>query len=480
MAFSKAFVFSAALLLAPTAFATTTRVGNGDDGRDLEALKPITAGPILDARVKAANAMRALNTQGIPGLSALIPEIERTDLLLAKSDTAPTTEAPGSAEISPDTKNVYARTFAEPYAATRFFPIAETLTEDQLIALHVHEALHRALPEKLRGDENAVTHLTLALTSPGATYDRVRMTAALYLKDTPKASSKAANIAPATSTSEQTLPSEPDTSGRIAADLVKLVPAKSRTQVAYELDLPTQDTLGFNTMGSLQTIQVKSALAGFQKIGSLEFEPVLRLRSKTYGFNSLPLLSGTTSVDLQGRISVDESTDFSPFVRYTLGENYSTNSWQEGRDIATFGAFYRSESKRRYFDSSMSYSLPSSLKSDSSWRSNIDYSSVISLTVKAGFKLGKFRLGGIGELHSSNGIEVETNPDSIYSTQTVSTGSFRSILLGPEIGFQGRKFEFKAHAKWVLNGMGDLSNYGDIMDRGTGAGQVGTAFAMNF
>jgi len=64
---------------------------------------------------------------------------------------------------------VYARTFPEPHAATRFFPAAAKLDSEQLQALHIHEALHRALPDSVREDEAVVSEITLAPSATAAT-----------------------------------------------------------------------------------------------------------------------------------------------------------------------------------------------------------------------------------------------------------------------------------------------------------------------
>src|SRR5262245_2740168 len=130
---------------AATSAASTTKVGNGDDGTDLEGATPITRGIIFETRAMAVANLKALNIQGVAGLGQVIPELERSDLLMCKADVA-AMSTEGSWESSEDSKQVYARTFPEPHAPTRFFPAALKLSRDQLIALHTHEALHRALP----------------------------------------------------------------------------------------------------------------------------------------------------------------------------------------------------------------------------------------------------------------------------------------------------------------------------------------------
>jgi len=99
-----------------------------------------------------------LHTGSVPGLGHLIPEVERTRLYLAKRDVK---------------EGHFARTVAEPHSPTRFFPSALKLDRDQLITLHIHEGLHRALAASIRSDEGIVGKIALAITSPEATTDRI-------------------------------------------------------------------------------------------------------------------------------------------------------------------------------------------------------------------------------------------------------------------------------------------------------------------
>lgn len=166
--------FLSALLLAATpAFAGPGFVGNGDGGADLEGAAPITDGPIIAARARAVELLKRLNVEGVPGLGMLLPEVESSPLYLARDNRQPDGRDDQGTFHSDMRGRVYARTFAHPHAATRFFPVALGLSEDQLIALEVHEGLHRSLPASIAEDEGTVTTLTLAITSPSATFDQI-------------------------------------------------------------------------------------------------------------------------------------------------------------------------------------------------------------------------------------------------------------------------------------------------------------------
>ena len=84
------------------AHASVTKVGNGDDGADLEALTPVTEGPILAARTEALTRLKNLNVIGVAGLGMLMPELERSEMMMTAQDAHPTGEAAGDLEISPN------------------------------------------------------------------------------------------------------------------------------------------------------------------------------------------------------------------------------------------------------------------------------------------------------------------------------------------------------------------------------------------
>ncbi len=166
--------------MASVADAGPTRVGNGDDGSDLESGKKVTSGILIETRADAIARIAKLNAQNVPGLGRLLVEIEKSEIFYVAHDVKPTAES-GSDGIERNSTVVFARTFPEPVAPTRFFAAALTLEREQLIALHIHEALHRALPPDLRENETAVSQLTLSLSAPDSTHDRVQATMAKVL-----------------------------------------------------------------------------------------------------------------------------------------------------------------------------------------------------------------------------------------------------------------------------------------------------------
>lgn len=154
-------------------YAGPSRVGNGDDGTDLEGFDLVTKGKLIETKKEALKLLEKLNTPGVAGLGNLIPELENSKIYLTKKNVSSERLEEMGAFHSGTEGLVYARTFPRSYAATRFFPAALNLSKNQLIALHIHEALHRALPESVREDEKVVTQITLAIISPEQTFDSI-------------------------------------------------------------------------------------------------------------------------------------------------------------------------------------------------------------------------------------------------------------------------------------------------------------------
>jgi hypothetical protein len=178
--FVAALLLAASLTLSLNAIAAPTRVGNGDDGTDLELAKKVDSGILIETRADALARIAKLNAQNVPGLGRLLVELEKSEIFYVAHDVKPTAEAEGGG-LEHDANVVFARTFPEPVAPTRFFAAALMLEREQLIALHIHEALHRALPPDLRENESTVSQLTLALAAPDSTHDRVQATMAKVL-----------------------------------------------------------------------------------------------------------------------------------------------------------------------------------------------------------------------------------------------------------------------------------------------------------
>lgn len=472
-----AMVLGWGLIAAAPGYASVTKVGNGDDGADLETLTQITSGPILAARQRAIETVKQLNANGIPGMGLLIPELEHNNLFMATKDVHPTGEQQGSLEISADKGFVYARTFAEPYAATRFFPIAATLTADQLVALHIHEALHRSLPPDIRTDENKVMHLTMAMTSPGASYDRVFQVASLYIN---------ADVTNTAQRSGQRPTPVLETQMNSTVSVAPIVlPSKSRTEVKMGVEVYSQGRYGWSP-GITNELEVKTSLGGYRQVGSFAVEPAFRFRAKMFSEAARGLGLGATSYEVEGRIKIDDETVAGPLVRFTAKAlDESGYDWND-RDVTTVGAFYRNLSESSYFETTASYSFGSTAGKDEF--QSAKYNSILSLTGRTGLKYKYLYIGGLFDIHSSEGREISQSEQvnrqvGYYAEPTpgLMRPGFRILAVGPELGLEGKSFNFRLYAKQILNSSsGIFDDLGDNMDRGSGNAVLGTSFAMAF
>ena len=468
-----------------------TKVGNGDDGTDLEGAEPITSGPIWETRIEAVERLKSLNVRAIPGMSYVIPELETTKLLMAKQDAG--SNGPQGLETTPDGKKVYARTFAEPHAATRFFPIALTLDKNQLVALHIHEALHRALPERIRENESTVAQLTLAMTSPDATFDRVNRLVAIYL-GTPTEATEAAAVA---------------VHAKVKPKLVDAIgKAPKRTQFQYEYRMQQfagrggvfipapdyNDTMhGFGLMASPW---------GVKKYGDLLIEP--QVRGKLYYLLATAALSRAYDnyslgpIDLEARLAVSsdenqEAVSYGPFVRASL-KSLDGVLGKYDRDVYTLGAFYDSSGDASYFNAKVSVSLPTKGSNRNVYVSSGDgialdigqndsfdteFNTILTVGATTGWKWKRARLGIANELHLSNGYRSSASfrqSGGSFTESVSDRGRFTLWTVGPEIAFRAGRFGMDVYAKRLMNESKaeNLTSLGDAIGRGSGQGEVGT------
>lgn len=160
-------------LLSHLTIAAPTELGNGNDGKDLLEFREVTEGIIFETRTEAVNFLSKINLRGIQGLGYLKDEVEKTKLLIARDGLTPQELLDLGAFKTGNNPVVYARTFPRPHAPTRFFPAAQELSRNQLVTLHIHEGLHRALPESIRTNEEIVEEITKVITTPNSTFEDI-------------------------------------------------------------------------------------------------------------------------------------------------------------------------------------------------------------------------------------------------------------------------------------------------------------------
>ncbi len=449
---SKKWIFSTMCLVSSLAFASTTKVGNGDDGSDLEGVDRITSGIILETRREALEHLKALNIQGIQDLGQVLPELQHSELLMAKQDVHPIS-GEGEWDTSDDRQTVYARTFAEPHAPTRFFPAALKLTRAQLVALHTHEALHRALPAGVREDESRVAYLTMAITSPSATFDRVNRIAATTMHPNPEK-----KYFPMIGSS--TAP---------ALETERILPPPTKTDVHFEF----LSFVGrYQPSSNMGKIGASGSPIGVYGLGSSSVEPIFSLDLFALGDRSAngfsvgpiglavraPVTSGTSKVGPLLQMNLKALDD-----SYLSQTQTDSHQLPADRDVYTVGAFVENHSPNNENQVQLTYTLPGNVTGQSvdqvtnkvSWSHSRPIGGIWSLTAYDGVKFRQFTLGGGFEFHHCKGVD---NDDP-----------FTIVRAGPKLKWHWRRATLALSVIWTVNDAPQtLNSLGDLAGHGTG------------
>lgn len=438
-------------------FASGTKVGNGDDGRDLEGLTPVTQGVLVETRNKAVSKLKDLKVSGIPHLGALIPEVETSKIYLVKKDVAADFSFDKGMESAPDGSAVYARTFAEPHAATRFFPAALMLSTDQLIALHIHEGLHRSLPEPVRENEEVVSKITLAMISPQASNDRVAKAVASTIPDQ-KQIKQVNALAPVGS--DILKPQRPD------LDKPSLIGYEYRIYNIDEADESVYPVQGLHVL--------KSFMHPFGS-GPDAWGFGIQL-----SFLSLPEQSymGPMQLSVRKRLTTVRQFDLEGFgeVSMVSGDSEFENT-PLGRDVTTLGVRAKRLDDDFYVENSLALSLASEAQETvGDFQYTHAYGSITTLSIRAGARLSQFELGGILDMSLADSYTV-TGSNFLYEL-----GRTRSVTLGPEFAYSKGSLRASIRGAWVVDSTQGLKlDYlGDIMGRGAGQGYLASSLEFNF
>jgi hypothetical protein len=450
------------------AWAGPTRVGNGDDGSDLEGAEPLNDSKVIEARDAAIAKLKALNVPAVPGLGMLIPELEKSALLMSKLDAEARLAADQGTYHSDMQGRVYARTFAEPHAATRFFPAALSLGQEQLQALHVHEALHRALPASVRENESVVAELTLAIVSPGASYDRVNQA------------------------SERVIPA----SDRITMVAASAVPAAPAGAVQMEAEEPIPETarvLNPSTFG----YSYRSFLQGSDPSSLVTANSMHSVRSYFFPFGSKRSSFG---LGIEGSfISRPQGTEMGPLglsARLALwsARGFDIGMWGAlslnvlsaeelknsiiGRDIMTVGISMRKDLKFAYFENRIGYTI----KSEAPERiGNIDgvhqFGGIVNVSAHVGANLFGLQAGGFAEVHLGDDYRYVAG-----AFDEPGIGRYRILSFGPEVTWMSQNFSVGVHGRFLLDSTKDASfdTMGNLLGTGVAQGSVGGTVSFFF
>jgi hypothetical protein len=448
----------------PPARAATgpTWVGNGDDGSDLEGAEPLSKGPIVEARARAVSLARNLGLPGVRGLGDLLPELERSALFLARKDVTATLPS-DQGRFHADLRGlVYARTFARPHAATRFFPVAKSLDSDQLVALHLHEALHRALPPAIREDESVVAEIALAIVAPDATRDGVE--AVMSRRLPPEPVRDAAAEGPA-GTSQQ--PAARVAPPRSNAARPSTFAYEYRNFLDHEEDTRLSQVLGMHVLSS----ELAPFGSGDTALGLGIEASLIRQPGRTV----------MGPLGLSGRLTLWSSRDFDVGVWGTASLNMLSaeelKNSKFGRDTLTAGLSLRKDFARGYVENRVGYTAEgSATRAVGAVSYDYTYGAIVQALVRAGGRVGPLQLGGYVDLNLADQYSVA---GGAFSTDT---GRYRLVSAGPEVTWNLGDFRITAHARTVLSSPDgvDFDSLGMLLGPGSGLTAVGVRASYHF
>ncbi|MCB0412911.1 MAG: hypothetical protein KDD50_01175 [Bdellovibrionales bacterium] len=428
--------------------ATTTRVGNGDNGSDLEGFERVQSGPLINAQKKAVKLLNGLNVGAIRGLGSLIPEVENTKIYITKKDVSDL-ELKSLGGFETDMRGyVYARTFARPHAATRFFPISKSLTEDQLVALHIHEGLHRALHEKIREDEKIVSDITLSITGPEATVDQI------------------------TSVCNKYVPSYENSSLAIQYYLEE--DQIERSAFSVESRIFSDNDSGTPTSAYVLNSRLYPFGGSMTGVGlGLKFSYL----QNSDGKNEI----GPLSISLVGKLNTPTRFRILWFAEGTFhsGEPEGQSTFVP-RDTKRLGLkMFTLKTDELVLSNSIQYTMGSEVKDETfSIPINYKYGDILSARMDLkGRVTQNIGVGGFLEYSLADELIVTSG-----SSSRIVNKRERIVTVGPEIGWLGSRHSFIIFSTFLLNADENfnLSRFGDILYYGSGKQNIGVKFNYNW
>ncbi len=442
-----------------------TKVGNGDDGADLENLQKITTGVLVTSKEKASQLLEKMNVRSVQYLGALPDDLQKSDMYLSMQTIETPKTFDAGLEKSDDGKNVYARTMPTPVAAVRFFPSALTLTEDQLVRLHIHESLHHTLPESIRENESAVSEITLAVCSPQSSRDQIEMTVKKYMDAVKPAVSASLPSTAATITLQA--PVEPSYTEKIQEP-------SSVTYGYQSFNLSAEDHF-LNPVTSLQTLQSYLHPWGGPNSAfgiGLAFSWI-SLANQSY--------MGPMEISARLRLATWRKFDIEVFGQHSA----MTMSAEElkrlpsMRDTSTIGISIRREAEYFYTENYVSYTEGNDKGvTVGGVGYNQNYAPITDTHISVGGKLKGFFLGGTFDFLLT---ESPVLSGTSYS-DSADRERVRVVKAGPEIGYNGKNFVTTIYYRALIDSTPgyNLSDMADLMGQGSGQGYAGATVSFKF
>lgn len=445
-----------------SAFAAPVIIGNGDDGEDLESYVQIKKGKIIETRFEAIQLLKKFEVNTIDGLGKLLPELENTKLYMTKQGL----EVEELAELGAFTREqglVYARTLPTPYAATRFYPAAKNLNPEQLIPLHIHEALHRSLPAEIREDEKIVAEITSTITAPNTSKDRIAKTVRKYLTYTESSERQPQQIIRSSSRNY------PQKESRL------LNPSRfSLSMRNFEQSEEDQNN-EFGNTGMKSLYLLSSHLypfgEGAHALGlGLDFS-YLKTDQDAY--------LGPLGISLRKLVWTRRNFDVEMFGR----ANFNTLSDEELknsaiiRDTYKLGITFATRRDHFFIENDIEYTFASTISEEQlGINYNYNIGNIIGTRIKAGGRLGNFIIGGDFELLLLDEYEIEGG--DFHEKK----GRSRMVTVGPMVEYRTNQFSLGVKGRYILDSTEDINfNYmADILGQGSGQSSIETQLNVFF
>ncbi|MNJ96722.1 hypothetical protein D3C87_144530 [compost metagenome] len=468
------FLFLALLFTSYIAAASPTKVGNGDDGADLENLQLVKSGILLSTRDKAVLKVKDLNLKSVTGLGYLEGELKNAEIYLSSNNVQNPKEFDRGLEVSKDGKDVYARTMARPHSPVRFFPSALMLSEEQLIRLHIHEALHRALPENIRENESIVSEVTLAIMAPNASRDSVEYTVKKYRDYTVVKS-----LPP-----ESLLPTPPPQPQPVVETVMpyKGMSKPSAIRLIYRTVEPSDNYgIRFNeilTLDGTYFLNKDDGLGFFASFSYLKGEPGI--------YEEPPSQLGPLGLGVEYALPVKKNFKVSTAVKqfFYLKNEDPAKFDSRMRDVTSLEVSLRREVDNYFLDGGVRLLLKSKILNLPNTSSGQEYSPITFYHVSAGRKFGPILAQLKFEYVNSNGKSLREIPSGAYNTQYIADGkSFTLRILKPEIGYVQENLRVSVYAALLTDGSTpkySLDDLGDMSVSGFGKSLFGSSLSYHF
>lgn len=451
------YAFAARPVQVGSIYSGPIRVGNGDNGEDLQSFNPIKEGVIVETRGKAIKLLKSYNVHKIEGLGSLIPEVENTKLYMTKKGLTPAELAKLGAFNEDATGLIYARTMPRPYSPTRFFPAAMKLNEEQLVALHIHEALHRSLPDAIREDEQIASAITQSITEPNASFDSINGTVAKYMSS--KSIQRESN----------------NSESKIYVPKTSRLNNPSRLGLEFRIFEQDEDSQ-LATGKSFKSMYILSShLYPFGKnekaIGIGFDASVVQTQDESF--------MGPLSISGRYKLYTHREFDIEGFAQMnlnTLSEEELKDSLM-GRDTTTVGITLATQRDYFFLENDFFHTFESEVDKKIG---NIDYiytfGGITGINLRAGHFYKGFMLGGFAEFLLSDNFIIDGED---FKEQT---GRNRIVSWGPHIEYRKDQYSLIFKGRFLLDATQNASyDYlSDLMGYGVGQGSVQTQFNVFF